>query len=180
MIKTLSFLALAMTGTSALLAWIDPSPPLPTSSLSSDQLADLGQSLVADGITLREGRWDKIEILAGSPADVTGSYLTATSRSTTHFLVDLEGHPTRTPNWTRQEAAGGDQNSICIEVARRDDLGGMSRVQWEAVQGLVSALHACGTDGSGHLPVLLQGGWAIAYGLEPGTRLDLARRETTH
>ncbi len=173
MFKTLASLAVAMTATTALLGWIDPSPPLPTNSLSSEELRDLGQSLVADGITLCDGRWDKIEILAGSPADVTGSYLTATSQSTTHFLIDLDGRPTRTPSWTRQQAAGGDERSICIEVARRDDMGGMSRVQWEAVRGLVSSLHARLSDRQVDLPVLLQGAWATAYGLKPGTHLDV-------
>ena len=177
-LKTLASLAVAMTATSALLGWIDPSPPLPTSSLSSDELANLGESLVAGGITVRDGRWDKIEISAGHAKNASPSYLTATSRNDSHFLIGLDGRPTRTPKWVRQEAAAQDTHAIRIEVARRDETRGMSRVQWEAVRGLVSSLHARLSDRHVDLPVLLQGAWATAYGLKPGTRLDLSPTPT--
>jgi len=178
MIKTLACLAVAMTATSALLSWIDPSPPLPRVALSTEELAGLGQSLVTDGVTVREGRWARIEISAGDAGELAGSYLAATSHSTTHFLVDLDGRPTRTTRWVRQEDTAQDGHSIRIEVARHGSVDRMSRVQWLAVRGLVAAIHARIADGPSRLPVLLQGGWAAAYGLEPGTRLDLAPLNT--
>lgn len=172
MLKTLACLAVAMTATSALLGWIDPSEPLPADSLSSGELADLGQSLVVDGINLHEGRWNKIEIVAGHTSDTAAPYLTATSGSSTHFLVDLNGRPGRTPQWVRQAALNRDTHAVVIEVARRSDSSGMSRVQWQAVQSLVAALGTEVCRGGDCLPVVLQGAWAQAYDLEPGTQLD--------
>ena len=143
-------------------------------ALSTEELADLGQSLVADGVAVREGRWEKIEIAVGDTGEFAGPYLAATSHSTTHFLVDLDGRPIRTKKWVRQESAEQDGHSIRIEVARHGERDRMSRVQWLAVRGLVAAIHARVTDGPSSMPVLLQGAWATAYGLEPGTRLDVA------
>ncbi|MGD2108214.1 MAG: hypothetical protein PVI86_02360 [Phycisphaerae bacterium] len=172
MLKTLASLAVAMTATSVLLGWMDPSPPLPDDAPSAAELAELGESLVAEGIALRAGRWDTIEIVAGDAADVGGAYLAAPSRNDTHFLVGYSGRPSRTPQWVRQESAASDARTIRIEVARPKHGSGMSRVQWHAVRGLVASLHTRLSAEPVALPVLLQGAWATAYGLEPGTQLD--------
>ena len=172
MLKTLVCLAVAMTGTSGLLGWIDPSPLLPADALSSDEVISLARVVATDGLTLREGRWDKIEIVSDPVSGVSAPFLTATtSRSMCHFVIDLEGRPSRTPKWTRQEAAAKDPRAISIRVARRDEGQPMSRTQWQCVRALTSALSDSTSRSDKLLPVLLEKRWAETYALAPGAAL---------
>ena len=177
MLKTLVCLAVAMTGTSGLLGWIDPSPPLPADALSSDEVIRLARAVATDGLTLREGRWDKIEIVPGPVSGVSAPFLTATaSRTRAHFVIDLEGRPSRTAKWTRQEAAAKDPRAISIQVARWNDGQPMSRAQWRCIRALASALNDSTSRSDKLLPVLLEKRWAETYALKPGAQLDLVAR----
>ena len=179
MLKTLGCLAVAMTGTSGLLGWIDPSPPLPADALSSNEVVSLARAVAADGLTLREGRWDKIEIVSDPVSGVSAPFLTATTRrSTCHFVIDLEGRPSRTAKWTRQEAAARDPRAISIRVARRAEDQPMSRTQWQCVRALASVLSEGTRAKENTLPVLLKEHWAETYALAPGTALALPLIET--
>jgi hypothetical protein len=178
MLKTLVCLAVAMTGTSGLLGWIDPSPPLPADALSSDEVIKLARAVATDGLTLREGRWDKIEIASGPISGVSAPFLTATTQRTCHFLIDVQGRPTHTAKWTRQEAAAKDPRAISIRVVRRAEDQPMSRAQWQCIRALASAVSDSTSRNDRLLPILLEKRWAETYALAPRTALELPPIET--
>ncbi|MHC4698901.1 MAG: hypothetical protein ACYTFA_19400, partial [Planctomycetota bacterium] len=59
--KTLGCLAAAMSGTAALLGWMNPSPSPGTLILSPNEIARLAQWAVTDGVVVRNHRWVDVE-----------------------------------------------------------------------------------------------------------------------
>lgn len=204
MFKTLVCLVGSMTGTAALLAWMDPSAPLTAEAPPFEVLLGEARSLVTDDVVVLEDRWDDVEILAGPGRTASASFLTARAdiggaprNSEHHFHVDLKGRASRTPRWSRQEGSTDGKRTVSIRVMPADPDQPMSRVQWNSVRALITALSkATGRRvalrrsdlddrqdqsrpaglSTPALTVRLEEPWARVYGLEPGTVLEIAGR----
>lgn len=167
-----------MTGTSALLGWIDPSPPIPASMPSFDVILCEARSLVSVDLGDSGSEWGNVEIVAGPVTRGATSFLAAThDRADYHYRVDLDGHPYRARNWPGPAAAGVSSSAARIQVARHGLREPMSRAQWIGVQALVVALHE--VTGSSSLPVRLGESWARIYGFDPQAVLDMTPRDNT-
>ena len=142
MCKTLGCLAGAMTGTASLLAWIDPSPSIPTPVLSQEELLAAARSLVFDDVTIRPMQWRSVEIVEGPSMRGPGVALTAgADRSECHFYIDDHGRPSRAGRWDRQLAPPDAPHTIRIEIAHGDTEPSPSPAQQNSVQALLDALN---------------------------------------
>jgi len=176
--KTLGCLVAAMTGTSALLGWIDPSPPIPASMPSFDVVLHEARALVSEDFGESDSEWGDVEIVAGPVTRRATSFLAATSeRADYHYRVDLDGHPYRARNWPGTAGAGVPPSAARIQVARRGPREPMSRAQWIGVQALVAALNE--VTGSSSLAVRLGESWARIYGFDPQIPLDMNPLDNT-
>jgi hypothetical protein len=174
MFKTLGCLAIAMLSTSALLGWIDPSQPARASALPRDMAMSLARSAVLEGLVIHGQQWSNIEIAAGPAAQTSGQFLTARSeRNDCHFLVDLDGRPSRTQRWIRQDGSPGHSSTVTIRVAHVADGEPMSRAQWYGVRALVTALRDARNAEGKPLPIHLRKEWTAVYGVEPGEALQI-------
>ncbi len=192
MLKTLACLVGAMTAASALLGWIDPYAGARfqsrTSGLraaafrlqpdarslwpeysrshnpSSDTALSLARSLVADDVVVREGQWNDVEILAWPVMTTSAPLLAATAnRNEYHFRIDLEGRPSRTSRWSRQEAFAGYPHTVRIQIACREGHQPMSPAQWHCLRALFAALDEAIAPAGMRLPVRLQAEWTQVY-----------------
>lgn len=176
--KTLGCLVAAMTGTSALLGWIDPSPPIPASMPSFEVVLLEARSLVSEDFGDSNFEWGDVEIIAGPVTRGGTSFLAATSdHADYHYRIDLDGHPYRARNWPGRAVAGVSPRAARIQVARRGPREPMSRAQWIGVQALVAALHE--VTGRSSLPVRLGESWARIYGFDPQAVLDMTALDNT-
>jgi len=175
MFRTLGCLAGAMTGTTALLAWMDPSPPIPMETLPFDEVLRLAHSVVADDVVIRRDKWRNIEILAGPVSGDSPPFLTAVAGPAKYdFLVDFEGRPSRTARWTQRQLSADRRHTVTIQVARWQEHQLMTRAQWRCVRALTAALQEVIVPQGTPLPVYLHEEWARIYGDEAGMLLDLS------
>jgi hypothetical protein len=194
MFKTLGCLIAAMVATSALLGWIDPSQPQQAKAISLEAANALARSVVNEGSVVHGQPWYAIEVTAGRATAAAGTVLTASSRGERcHFLVGLDGLPSRASRWPRQ--GGGDVGTrqrqgadaaragltVRIQVAQQKTGQPMSRAQWHAVCALVSALREKLEADGATLPVYLQEEWAAVYGVDPAEAIvEPEPAERTH
>ena len=142
MYKTLGCLAGAMTGTASLLAWIDPSPSIPTAALTHEELLWAARSLVFDSVAIQPAQWRTVEVVEGPSMRGPGMALTAgTDLSESHFYIDDEGRPSRASRWNRQVAPSNAPHTIRIEIAHNDTQTFPSPAQQNSVQTLLDALN---------------------------------------
>ena len=142
MYKTLGCLAGAMTGTASLLAWIDPSPSIPTAALTHEELFLAARSLVFDSVTIQPAQWRTVEVVEGPSMRGPGMALTAgADLNESHFYIDDEGRPSRASRWNRQVAPSNAPHTIRIEVAHNDTQTFPSPAQQNSVQTLLDALN---------------------------------------
>jgi hypothetical protein len=141
MVRTLSALAAAMTGTAALLAYFDPSGTLLSQQrLTADELTRIARSLVADDVHIVPDKWQSVEIVATSSQLGFGTALTATSDpGEAHFYVDASGRPTRGTRWLSQTSIPDRPNAICIGVAVPGS-NDLSPAQRDGIEALQTAL----------------------------------------
>lgn len=143
MLKALACLFGAMTTTASLLAWMDPSQPLPPEPLTEMELRSLANSLVTESIVLQSDRWEQVEVLAGPHRPSGGVMLAALADwAEPHFFVDDLGRPYRASRWCTQTPSAGRAHTIRIQVAPRRPGAAATLSQWACVQALVGALHA--------------------------------------
>ena len=153
MFKTLGCLVGAMTGTSMLLAWIDPSPGISTDEARPDDfIIRRARSLVTDNVDVLKDRWDNVEVFAGSARRSSAPFLTARSdKGRHHFHIDLEGRASRTSRWPHQVGSAGRRRDVRIRVALKSPHQPMSRTQAHCVRALIIALsEATVATGSDH------------------------------
>ena len=163
-----------MTGTSALLAWMDPSTPVPAATLPFDEVLRLAHSVVADDVMIRSDTWRNIEIHAGSPAGDSRAFLTAVAGPAKYdFLVDFEGRPSRTTRWAQQQLSADRRQTITIQVARRQEHQLMTRAQWRCIWALTAALQEHIVPQGTSLPIYLHDEWARVYDVEADKPLNI-------
>jgi hypothetical protein len=142
MYKTLGCLAGAMTGTASLLAWIDPSPSIPTPVLSQEELLVAARSLVFDDVTIRPMQWRSVEVVEAPSLRGPGVALTADAdRSECHFYIDDQGRLSRAGRWDDQLAPSDAPHTIRIEVSHDEGQPFPSPAQSNSVQNLLDALN---------------------------------------
>ncbi len=174
MFKTLACLAGAMMGTSALLGWMDPSPPSTAVAIPAEQVALLANALVGDGVETGAVGWQEVKITAGSLLEVGGQFLAASAEQADyHFYVGVDGVPRRGSRWTRQEGCDTYSCTVRIQVARRAAGQPMSRSQWLAVRAIVSSLDEVVAANGPPLVVHLDDEWAETYGLSPEAMVEV-------
>ena len=142
MYKTLGCLAGAMTGTASLLAWIDPSPSIPTAALTHEELLSTARSLVFDSVAIQPAQWRTVEVVDGPSMRSQGVALAAgADLKESHFYIDDEGRPSRSSRWDRQVAPSNAPHTIRIEIATDDTEPSPSPAQQHSVQALLDALN---------------------------------------
>ena len=141
MYKTLGCLAGSMTGTAALLGWIDPSPSIPTPVLSQEELLAVARSLVFDDVTIRPMQWRSVEVVEAPSMRSPGVALAADAdRSECHFYIDDHGRPSRAGRWGDQLAPSDAPHTIRIEVSHSDGRPFPSSAQVNSLQALFDSI----------------------------------------
>ena len=164
MLKTLGCLAAAMTGTSVVLHWLDPSSTLRTQTLTAGEVTALARSLVTDAVEIKPEQWREVEVVPGpTTMTVPGTLLTATPDPVAcHFYVDQAGRPSRARGWSRQTPPYDAPHTVRIQVSRAAGVEAFpTPLQWFTIRSLVDALDAALLQ-NGTMPVHVQGGSADA------------------
>jgi len=174
LVKTLGSLVIAMTTTSALLGWIDPSPSAPESVPSYESMLAPARGVVGDDVSIRLDQWASVGVVPG-PASTPNRLVATANRVASHFVVDLDGRFTRTPHWERQQHLPDAPSSVTIEVECAAEGRPMTRAQWYAVRALFAAVTSLVAPEGLAMPMHLHGEWARLYRVEPGE--DLSRRQ---
>ena len=156
----LGCLAAAMTSTSILLAWMDPSPPPTNETPEPDAMERWARIVVGADLAVPEGRWTRIEITEAPGRTVGRGLLAAAVNSGKyHFLVGSDGRPIRTRYWHNQQASPGAEHTIRIQVAPRHNRKKIVAIQDLCIRALIAALNDVLLPEGGTLPVHLPSGW---------------------
>ena len=141
-VKTLACLVGAMTGTTTLLGWIDPSHLVPPEVLAPGELVLLARSVVGDPGRIDVDQWDEVEVSTGAGPTRMGRLLaTRADPAHYHFYIDTAGRPVHTSRWQEQEAAWPGSKAVRIEVANRGAGLPWNAAQMRCVQVVVSVLN---------------------------------------
>jgi len=141
--KTLGCLVVAMTGTSALLGWMDPSPENSAQVVTDFEIVSLARESVESGFSadIDVGQWHEVEIAPVVRRPIADSLLAARrSPLDYHFYVDRSGRPLKTVHWRRQQALTGRPGIIRIEVESPGPGEPNSQAQQFCVAQLVDTL----------------------------------------
>lgn len=142
MVKTLACLVGAMTGTTTLLGWIDPSRPVPPEMLAPGELVLLARSVVGDPERIDVDQWEEVEVTTGAGLTRTGRLLAARGGPAHyHFYIDAAGRPVHTSRWQEQQAVWPGSKVVRIEVANRGAGLPLNAAQMRCVQVVVSVLN---------------------------------------
>ncbi len=153
MVKTLAYLVVAMTGTSMLLGWLDPSLPPSAGALSNDVIIHLAREAVTQDVEILGDEWAEVRV--GLDARTLSSTLLAApaGRADWHFLVGVDGRPSRAVTWQSQEQVPGSPHVVHIHVVEAIDGGLVSSAQWLCVRALIASLDRAAGQGGETLPV---------------------------
>lgn len=179
-------LVLAMSGTSALLGWIDgqsrPSGATAAAfTLTPAQITGLVETVVAQTDKHRLAHWESVDIVSASgsrenlmllAAEQTPTRNDHPSRLQAHFRIDETGRPFATNAWIQQIPLERDPTAVSIEVVRTGDGQPMTPTQWQCVRSLISELSTLqegrlvvqrtGSVEGRTLPIRLHGSWSAA------------------
>jgi len=144
MYRSLGGLSVAMTGTAAVLAWMDPSIPSHEAELSPAELARWADAVVTEDVKLAAGVWGEIEVLADESLTSRAMLAAGLVDSGAHFHVDAFGRLSRTSAWEVQTPADGNRPSIRIVVSLPRETQRLSGRQWSSIQALLRSLDATG------------------------------------
>lgn len=141
-VKTLACLVGAMTGTTTLLGWIDPSHPVPSEVLAPGDLVLLARSVVGDPGRIDVDQWEEVEVTTATSPTKAGRLLAARSGPIPyHFHIDAAGRPVHTSRWQEQQAVWPGSKVVRIEVANRGAGLPWNEAQMRCVQVVVSVLN---------------------------------------
>lgn len=140
---TLASLAAAMTATTWLLSWIDPSPPVPFGDRYLVELERMAHSAVIDGVELRPTQWSLIDIqVSPSTWSTTPGVMLAAGAGSGfwHFRVDRNGRPVRASAWSNQQSIAGYPRTVRIQLTRPRGDNDFPVAQRFGVRALVESL----------------------------------------
>ena len=137
--KTLTGLVVAMTSTAALLAWINPASSIPPSRTSLDDLREIAQSAVREGVENISERWQRVTVRS-APQGTTNLLAATAPSGDHHFHVDADGHATRTHRWRNQVADRRAPQTVRIQVQPVTERGDLSVAQAATVRAIVEVL----------------------------------------
>jgi hypothetical protein len=172
-LKTLTCLVGAMTGTATLLAWMDPSLPFTPDPVDFDDLQAAVDELVFEGTDLGPASWDAVEIVTDLDGPARSAMLAGRPDGPTwHFYIDGRGRLSRSEHWYRQWPVPEAPERVRIAVAGSGPGAPMAEPQGRCLQVLVAALNHALSRGDGRaLSIEVDENWAAAYGLAPRTSL---------
>ncbi len=140
---TLGSLVAAMTATTWLLSWMDPSQPVPFGDRYLVELERMAHAAVIDGIELHPAQWSTIDIQV-SPSmlsTASGVMLAAGGGSGSwHFRVDRDGRPVRASAWSHQQNIAGYPSTVRIQLTRRRGDNDFPVAQRFGVRALIESL----------------------------------------
>jgi len=169
MLRTLGVLVVSMTGTAALLSWIDPSPAATGPTVSIEELVDAARTAVTERTRPIRGRWAGVQLQAQPASTGAERLLTAQAAiEDVHFTVDENGRCISSELWHRQGFAPDGQPDIRVRIVQTANGEPMSTVQWIGVRALMGALDSV-LGNENDLAVSLEPTFGDVYGLEPGT-----------
>lgn len=161
--KTLGYLVAAMSGTVAMLDWMDPVRPPLVAQIPLDEVLQLAHRAVTSDVVIRRDRWADVDVVPART--IQGRMLAATSAGPAwHFLVDTDGHPAPGGRWRAQEAVADAPGTVRILVAGAGGDLPMTAQQLTCVRALVMALSDVAGSGKTSLPVHLDESFAEFYG----------------
>ncbi len=159
MFKTLLALAVAMTATTALLGWVDPSVTLLEPVATVEGVLPTARELVGRRVGANPGRWQRIEVaLSARPAPSSRMLTANLDRNDHHFSVDERGRLSSTHRWREQTRIGDRSDTIRIRVSSMNEGAELSEAQLNALRALVLALDEAVSPPENHLSVTLQRG----------------------
>ncbi len=160
--KTLACLVAAMTSTTLLLGWMDPSQSLTRAAPSSAEMVHMARTVVDADLGVHLGQWTEIEVVTGRPQPTSRAMLAAGGQSRKcHFFVDRDGCPLRARWWRDQQAPADAPQTVRIEIAQPRG-GVISLAQKLCVRSLIAALNETLIPEGGLLSVRLPRNWGTA------------------
>lgn len=135
MLGTLACLVVSMTGTAALLGWIDPSGSALAVPLTAGEMA--GARGVLDGIDFRPEQWTGVDVILCRRSGATWNDPTD-DLPLSHLYVDEAGRLYHHELWSLQSPASKHSKSIVIVVCLGRHESSMNGVQ----QGSLSSVFA--------------------------------------
>jgi len=177
MVATLVALVVSMTGTSAVLSWLDPSLPAGFNSLPASDIVALAGQAVTQDVVVDLGRWHEIEVVPDRPhprstllSAVAGRPpLTPSNPSSVesdqarspwrgevpdqwHFRITPDGRPIQGVSWRDQKRIGDAPNAVRIWLGTAPSGGAsITSAQWLCLRALVAAINE--STGSGNAPL---------------------------
>lgn len=164
MFKTWAFLVAAMSGTTALLGWIEPpsdAPPLRHSF--ADLMLAVQATIDPDESSPHFDTWRSFTVM-DDPRQ-KGNFLTARSAEPNyHFRIDLNGRLVRMQPWNHQTRFMAEPQAVRIVLERQSAEAPMSRAQWMTIQALAFNLQGASVVTSETYPVRFDAYWSKLYG----------------
>ncbi|MFQ5461119.1 MAG: hypothetical protein ACE5E5_00665 [Phycisphaerae bacterium] len=176
MVATLVALVVSMTGTSAVLSWLDPSLPAGFNCLPASDIVALAGEAVTQDVVVDPGRWHEIEVvpdrphprstllsaIANRPPIAPGDPSSSESgqarspwgeeSDTWHFRIMPDGRPIRDVSWRDQKRIGEASNAVRIWLGTASSSGAsITSAQWLCLRALVAAINE--STGSGNAPL---------------------------
>lgn len=164
--KVVTSLVVTMSATSALVSWLDTSVPVDPPTQTPEQVLTDARALVSSHDLSTYVPWQRVDILSDALRGSGAPMLAALPGADSHFQVGLDGRISRTSKWVHQEPAGAAPSAIQITVKQRNAHAFMTRVQWQGLRALITAIHEEFLVSRSTVPVHWDGEWADTYGLE--------------
>ena len=157
MFKTLLALVVSMTGTTALLGWIDPSAGIAEQASTIDDVIPAAREVVASGLDARHASWTAIEIAVTPSVGDPGVWLAASSGPRDHhFSIDHAGRIMSTEAWRTQARAADKGTSLVVHLLAVEPGAGPTEAQIAATRALVGVLDDMVPRSGAPLPVNAQ------------------------
>lgn len=142
-----------MTGTAALLGWIDPTNGLLSGSPAADEIMVQAKEAVSANVQVDPRRWTRIEIISQPAVDSRALTATTSSVPDSHFMVDSAGRIARGDAWVEQLHAVSAPGVVRVILEQADASVGVAPAQALALDEIIANLHIAVAAGGRKMPV---------------------------
>lgn len=149
MVGTLACLVVSMTGTAALLGWIDPSKSTMAVTLSATDTT-FGYVNPVKDVDFRRERWDEVDVVLLEQSDGKGN-----DGAIAHLYVDEVGDVDYDPLWLEQLSIDGHPRAIRIAVQLHPSDSVMNQQQQSTVSAILAAINSSKSDRGQSIPAEL-------------------------